>query len=126
MKPIFAWPGGKTWASKYILPLIPIEHLDWQRCLRLYDSSETFFFVDPPYLGAKIKNYKAWSEADLKNLRDCLLELAGEWILTINDCEAARTLFEKQKKTMLTRQRGIANRTEKDRREYKELLIRSF
>jgi DNA adenine methylase len=108
------------------LDKVVTEHLDWHHCLELYDSSETFFFVDPPYLGGKIKNYKAWGEADLKSLRDCLVERKGKWILTINDCEAARSLFQKQKKTTLTRQRGIANRTEKDRQEYKELLIRSF
>ena len=130
-------PGGGANRSRYSLlekldalndrlDKVITEHLDWKHCLELYDSSETFFFIDPPYLGGRIKNYKAWGEADLKSLRDCLMERQGKWILTINDCEVARSLFPEQKKTPLARQRGIANRTEKDRQEYKELLIRSF
>ena len=108
------------------LDRVVTEHLSWQHCLELYDSNETFFFVDPPYLGGKIKNYGAWTEADLVRLRDCLVERKGKWLLTINDCEAARSLFQRQKKTALVRPRGIANRREQDRQEYKELLIRSF
>jgi site-specific DNA-adenine methylase len=23
MKPVFPWPGGKSWAAKYVLPMIP-------------------------------------------------------------------------------------------------------
>lgn len=108
------------------LDRVNVEHLEWRRCLQLYDSRETFFFIDPPYLGGEIKAYRAWIEADLKNLRDCLTELKGQWLLTINDCEAARSLFQKQKKRPLTRQRGIANKSESTRQEYKELLISSF
>ena len=108
------------------LDRVVTEHLDWKYCIELYDGSETFFFVDSPYLGGKIKNYKAWDETDLKNLRDCLVERKGKWLLTINDCEAARSLFQEMKIKPLTRQRGIANKSESTRREYKELLISSF
>lgn len=105
------------------LDRVIIEHLDWQRCLQLYDGSETFFFIDPPYLGGKISNYPPWSEGDLETLRDCLIALKGKWLLTINDCEAAYSLFGKMKKTSFTRQRGIANKSETDKQQYKELLI---
>ncbi len=105
------------------LDRVVTEHLDWRHCLELYDSDETFFFVDPPYLGGQIKNYKAWGKADLEALRDCLVALKGKWLLTINDCEAARSLFQEMKIKPLTRQRGIANKSESTRQEYRELLI---
>ena len=29
---------------------VQIEHLDWRRCLEQYDTPETFFYLDPPYV----------------------------------------------------------------------------
>jgi DNA adenine methylase len=104
------------------LDRVSIEHLDWRRCIDLYDSSETFFFIDPPYLGGKIKNYGAWTIQDLEQMRVTLEALHGEWLLTINDCPESRRIFEGLRIRSLKRVRGIANRTG-HRTEYGELLI---
>ena len=49
--------GGK-WLSvleelpamhRRLLP-VQIENLDWRKILKIYDSSETFFYLDPPYI----------------------------------------------------------------------------
>jgi DNA adenine methylase len=34
-----------------------IEHLDWERCMDLYDRPSTFFFLDPPYTDCAKTNY---------------------------------------------------------------------
>ncbi len=106
------------------LDRVVIESLDWSRCLSLYDSDETFFFIDSPYTGGRIKNYAAWSADDLRVLRSALDMIKGKYLLTINDCDAAREIFSGLSITRLNRKRGIAN---KDGRasEYAELLISS-
>jgi DNA adenine methylase len=104
------------------LDKVNVEHLDWQYCIKLYDSSETFFFLDPPYLGGNIKNYEAWTIQDLKQMRIILDSLSAEWLLTINDCPEAREVFDGLRIKPLKRWRGIAN-TKGNKTEYNELLI---
>jgi DNA adenine methylase len=104
------------------LDRVNIEHLDWRRCIDLYDSDETFFFIDPPYTGGKIKNYGAWAIQDLEQMRITLDSLHAEWLLTINDCAESRGIFEGLRIRSLKRARGIANKTG-SRTEYGELLI---
>lgn len=104
------------------LDRVNIEHLDWERCLSLYDSDETFFFVDPPYQGGKIKNYKAWLVEDIIKLRDTLTSLRAQWLLTLNDSKEVRDIFSGYTLKPLKRFRGVNNK-EGARKEYAELLI---
>lgn len=104
------------------LDRVNIEHLDWERCIRLYDGPDTFFFIDPPYLGGKIKNYAAWSAGDLQKLRDVLVTLKGNWMLTINDQQKTRLILEQFSILSLKRNRGIANRLG-IATEYKEMIV---
>ena len=103
------------------LDRVNIENLDWQRCIDLFDSPETFFFLDPPYTGCKIDNYPAWTAADLRTMRLRLAGLKGNWLLTINDSPEARDIFAGLRVQKLTRKRGIANK--QGPADYHELLI---
>lgn len=104
------------------LDRVNVEHLDWERCIGLYDSKDTFFFVDPPYLGGKIKNYAAWSADDLRKLEGVLKDVKAKWILTMNDHPVTRGIFSQFKIISLKRHRGIANRLGVAT-EYKEMII---
>jgi len=56
---------------------VQIEQLDYRECLKKYDRSGTFFYVDPPYELRK-RNYKKWyveefeTDNDHIDLRDSL------------------------------------------------------
>lgn len=105
------------------LDRVSIEHVDWARCVRLYDSAETFFFLDPPYSRCKTKNYAAWQDADMERLRDVLLGIQGSFLLTVNDCPENRRIFTCFRLRGISRQRGIANKTADQRKPYRELII---
>lgn len=76
------------------LDRVTIECLDWQRCIKLYDSPATLFFIDPPYTAGQTYLYSVWSHDDLTALHQVLLNLKGNWILTINDSPSNRDLFK--------------------------------
>jgi len=107
------------------LDKVNIENLDWPRCIQLYDSARTLFFVDPPYTGCQLKTYAAWSHQEMTRLRDLLAGVKGHWLLTVNDTAANRAVFGKLggRISALKRCRGISNRDGKPSTAYKELLI---
>lgn len=64
---------------------VQIEHLDWRRCLKLYDTLESFFYLDPPYApdtrrGGQYQH--EMTEEDHKELINCLLKLQGKCLLS--------------------------------------------
>lgn len=105
---------------------VVIEKLDWRRCLALYDSPETLFFCDPPYVGGKIKSYAAWKQEQMAEFAVAMRRLAGNWIITVNDSAENRKLFAFGKQRRITRHRGIANHTRRGSQTYGELIIRKI
>lgn len=74
------------------LQTVTIENLDWEDCLTRYDSPETFFFLDPPYLGTT--GYAVpFSERDHQVLADRLRKIKGKFLMTNSDSRAIRDLF---------------------------------
>ena len=72
---------------------VVIENISYERCFGNYDSKDSFFFMDPPYLGTVQKAYASWTEEDLKKFRWHLGRLQGKWIVTLNDHPFNRSLF---------------------------------
>lgn len=71
-----------------------IESVPYQQCLRTYDLKETFFFLDPPYLGAEPGAYRGWTLDEMKELRQILDGLKGKWLLTVDDSAGTREVFD--------------------------------
>jgi DNA adenine methylase len=70
-----------------------IEQLPYQEILRRYDGTDSLFYLDPPYF-LKRRSYQVefqWS--DYVELKELLVALKGQFILSINDSERIRTLF---------------------------------
>lgn len=72
---------------------VMIEHLPYERCLANYDSPGTLFFLDPPYLNSDAGAYEGWDEAQMRTFRERVEELAGQWIVTVDDSPLNRELF---------------------------------
>ena len=99
-----------------------IEHLDWQRCIDLYDRPTTFFFLDPPYTDCVKVAYDGWKESNIIFLRQKLDRLQGKWLLTLNDSPAIRSIFHDCSLTSISRARGVSNKGG-NAIIYKELII---
>ncbi len=76
------------------LDRVSIERLDWQRCMSLYDSPETLFYLDPPYTAGKCDQYNLFTMEDIHAIAVTLSKLKGKWLLSINDTPEIRSLFE--------------------------------
>ncbi len=100
-----------------------IEHVDWEKCVDLYDRTGTFFFFDPPYIECCDTSYAAWKPEDVKRLKARLAQLKGKWVVTLNDSPTVRAIFEGCDLTPVERAKGINNRNPKSRK-YRELIIR--
>ena len=46
------------------------------------DTEETFFYLDPPYIGCDQKHYRGYGEDDFKRLLDVLADIKGKFILS--------------------------------------------
>lgn len=85
--------GESLEAVRRRLNKVMVENLPYERCLQNYDSPETFFFMDPPYVDAPTDAYDGFSQADMTQFRARVDRLQGSWIVTINDSPANRSLF---------------------------------
>lgn len=72
-----------------------IENLDFEKFIHKYDSSETLFYLDPPYYGNE-KDYgkELFHRADFERLCECLKQIKGKFILSLNDCSEVRDIFK--------------------------------
>ena len=99
-----------------------IENVEWEKCVRLYDRTGTFFFIDPPYTECGDTAYAAWTNADVMRLRETLATVKGRWIVTLNNAPAVRGIFHDCRLTSVERPLGINNRGG-PRKRYRELII---
>jgi DNA adenine methylase len=71
---------------------VQIECLPYQKVLKKYDSSETLFYLDPPYWNLPYYEHN-FTEADFVEFGDLLQKLTGKFILSLNDTPEVRKLF---------------------------------
>lgn len=71
-----------------------VEQLGYAEFIRLYDSPETLFYLDPPYWGHE-RDYGngLFARTDFERLAELLAGLKGRFILSINDVPEIRRLF---------------------------------
>ncbi len=80
------------------LSKVIIENKDFENLLKVYDREETFFYLDPPYYSTE-SYYKnvgegGFKEVDHLRLRDTLLGIQGKFLLSYNDCDYIRDLYQ--------------------------------
>jgi DNA adenine methylase len=69
-----------------------IESLPYQDVLTKYDRPSSFFYIDPPYVGAKLYAHN-FADEDFRALAARLQALRGKFILSINEHPVARAAF---------------------------------
>lgn len=112
------------------LSTVIIENLDWQDCLKQYDSSKTVFYVDPPYPGNKCNyahNMRDWSSHYL--LYERLRQSKARWIISSYDIAEIRVEFPEPDYHIISVQSFSGMKVEKNRSERvqnKEVLVMNF
>ncbi|NIY13558.1 MAG: hypothetical protein GWM98_01030 [Nitrospinaceae bacterium] len=102
-----------------------IECLDFRKLIRIWDSRETFFYVDPPYmLASKDKLYHSFqfSEKDQKDLAATLGRISGKFLLSQPNDPEVKKLFRNFKISKTSPIRYSINKNIKKA----EILIRNF
>lgn len=105
------------------LDKVVIENIEYDHCIRLYDSPETFFFMDPPYLKAKISAYKGWTEEQLTKFRQQLDTVKGQWVVTVDGSEFNRRLFSDFRIRKVETKNGCVNAGKHGKQTFPELII---
>lgn len=72
-----------------------IENISYDRLIKEYDSADTLFYLDPPYVGTEsyYKTAKDFTATDHRSLARILKGVKGKFMLSYNDCEAVRDLY---------------------------------
>ncbi len=64
------------------LDLVQIENMDAVELIKSKDTPETFFYIDPPYVGADQGHYGGYTQDHFINLLQSLSQLKGKFLLS--------------------------------------------
>lgn len=108
------------------LKRVHIENLDFRKCIKIWDSPSTFFFLDPPYFD-KHQYRKNLTTQDHLDLRDILGKVNGKWLLTYNDHPKIRELYKsfKIQKAMMIKTASLAE-SGSQRKRFANLIITNY
>lgn len=75
---------------------VMIEQRDFAEILRRYDSEETWFYLDPPYVHFQPNGrYDALSDTRREELFGLLASLDGKFLMSFDDCAEIRELCQR-------------------------------
>ena len=77
-----------------------VENLDFEEFIVKYDSSKTYFYVDPPYFSVGEGNYYSnhdFGRKDHERLADCLKNIQGKFSLSYYDFDLLHEWFPEDK-----------------------------
>lgn len=101
--------SGKSYASQpmditYLYDLIKsagkrlkktvIENQDFEVLIKHYDRDNAFFYCDPPYYSSEYVYQCGFTWDDHLRLKNTLANSKGKWLVSYNDCEEIRNLYD--------------------------------
>lgn len=102
-----------------------VENKDFEALIRQYDRDDAFFYCDPPYYMTEGHYAVEFKKTDHQRLRDALAECRGKWMVSYNDCDFIRELYEGYHITAVTRINNLAQRYDGGC-EYPEVIITNY
>mgnify|MGYP001616441207 CR=1 FL=1 len=73
---------------------VTIECLDYQECIRRYDSENTLFYCDPPYMDAEHYYGNIFTQDDHRTLANLLHDIKGQVMITHYSNEIYERLYQ--------------------------------
>lgn len=117
--------GGRLRELSVRLNGVTVEHLDCLEVIARYDRSDTLFYLDPPYIDTAGYGLE-FGEAQHQALSERLGQVAGKWVLSINDGPAARRIYCLPGRHWQEHQVAwTVSRTKDPGRKFAELLVAS-
>lgn len=104
---------------------VVIENKSYEEIIKQYDSNETLFYLDPPYFNAEKYYCTLFSEEQHRLLNTLLCNVEGRFILSYNDDEFIRELYQDFHIIEIERNNNLNSRYGKNKR-YKELIIKNY
>lgn len=101
-----------------------IENKDFEGLIKTYDRDRALFYLDPPYFEAEQYYDADFEEDDHVRLKESLDNIKGRFVLSYNDCEFIRQLYNGYEIIETDRQHNLIAKAGSDR--YKELIIKNF
>jgi DNA adenine methylase len=95
-KPTNIYKDFKKWSNR--LQMVTIENLSFEKLIKEYDSEDTFFYCDPPYVGTEsyYKNTGGFGQVKHQQLPDALSKIKGKFLVSYNDCSLVRELYKEK------------------------------
>lgn len=105
------------------LQKVVIENRDFEKLISLHDSEVSFFYCDPPYYNTE-SYYEnvGFEKADHERLRNTLVNSKSKFLVSYNDCEEIRQLYDGYTMYSYERLNNIRQRYDGGSM-FKELLI---
>ena len=107
------------------LQKVTIENKSFEGLFKIYDSPDTFFYLDSPYRNTKQYAVGKFTDEQYQLLADCCKKAKGKWLYTINDDEYIRELF-KDFNIMTHDVYYSVCKTQNGRQDFKELIIANY
>lgn len=106
------------------LRMVVIENQDFERIFKTYDKEDALFYLDPPYYETEKYYPDKFNPEDHVRLEKALGKIKGKFLLSYNDCEYIRGLYDRYNVIEVERSHNLAQGNNKPR--YKELLIKNY
>ncbi len=108
------------------LRMVVIENQDFDRILKTYDKKNALFYLDPPYYKTEKYYSDKFMPQDHVRLKEALEKIKGKFLLSYNDCEYIRELYDGYSIVEVDRTHNLVQGKEKEKPRYKELLIKNY
>ena len=113
------------WQASRRLADTVIENIDFEALIRQYDRDSAFFYCDPPYFETEGHYEVVFRKEDHVRLRDTLAGIEGKFMVSYNDCEYIRELYQDFQIEAVTRINNLAQRYDNGS-EFPEVLIANY
>jgi DNA adenine methylase len=87
-----------------------ISNEGYEKSIQKYDSPNTFFFIDPPYVGNWRGKENKWTYENAEKLNSILKSVKGKFLLTINYDSNITSIFKSFNIKRHTEPRSLGNR----------------
>lgn len=103
---------------------VVIENQDYQQIIKTYDRENALFYLDPPYYEAEGYYSNRFSLNDHIRLKESLDSINGKFLLSYNDCDYIRGLYDEYIIIEVDRLHNLSK--DKVKPIYKELIIKNY
>ena len=113
-----------------ILPKTQITNLDYQEVVEK-KGDDVFLFLDPPYYSATKsalygKNGNLHKQFDHKRFAEIMRNCKHKWLITYDDCDYIKELFDFAEITPFNLMYGMRNQTKNSNQNGKEIFISNY